>query len=245
MSTTFLPPGVPVAAGPPLPTRGDTPIVEVPPSAHSLDGFREWVHAAALPHGFRVTFIAGKVLIDMSPERIGSHGAVKMEVSAVLYHLIRGKDLGEFYPDGTLVSNRAADVANEPDAIFVSRATFATGRARLVPSADGRDFIEVEGSPDMVLEVVSPSSVGKDTVRLRERYHLAGVAEYWLIDARGDELLFDILRHRPAGYESVPPASGWLPSDVFASRFRLDRLRGPQGAWRYTLQVAPLAPPTP
>jgi Uma2 family endonuclease len=242
MSSTTLPPGLPVAPSPLRPTRGDTPIVEVPPSAHTLDGFREWVHAAALPPSCRVTYIAGKVLIDMSPERIGSHSAVKMEVSSVLYRLIREQGVGEFYPDGTLVSNRAADVSNEPDAIFVSRATFAAGRARLVPSADGRDFVEVEGSPDMVLEVVSPSSVGKDTVRLRERYHLAGVREYWLIDARGDDLQFDILRHSPAGYEPSPAGEAWLPSEVFGCQFRLDRVRSQQAVWTYTLHVAPLDP---
>jgi Uma2 family endonuclease len=240
--STGLPTGLPSVASVPRPTRGDTPIVEVPPSAHTLDGFREWVHAVALPPGCRVTYIAGQVLVDMSPERIGSHSAVKMEVSSVLYRLVRERGLGQFYPDGTLVSNRTADVSNEPDAIFVSQAAFAAGRARLVPSADQRDFVEVEGSPDMVLEIVGPSSVGKDTLRLRERYHLAGIAEYWLIDARGDDLQFDILRYTPAGYEPTPPAAGWLPSQVFGRRFRLDRERDCFGLWTYTLHVAPLDP---
>jgi Uma2 family endonuclease len=94
----------------------------------------------------------------------------------------------------------------------------------------------------MVLEIVSPSSVGKDTVRLRERYHLAGIAEYWLIDARGDDLQFAILRHTPAGYDPVPAAAGWLSSEVFGRRFRLDRVRDPRGVWMYTLHVAPLDP---
>lgn len=243
MSITVLPPGPPAAPGSPRPIRGESPIVEVPPTAHTLDGFRDWIHAVTLPPSCRVTYIAGQVLIDMSPERIGSHSAVKMEVSAVLYRLVREQGLGQFFPDGTLISNRAAEVANEPDAIFVSRATFAAGRARLVPSADERDFVEIEGAPDMVLEIVSPSSVGKDTVRLRERYHRAGISEYWLIDARGDEVQFDILRHTPAGYAAVPAAGGWLASEVYQRRVRLDRVRDAQGAWWYTLHVAPFDPP--
>src|SRR5438874_13513090 len=113
MSTVTLPPGPPAAPGFPSPMRAET-LVEVPPSAHTLDGFREWVHSGALPANCRATFIAGKVLIDMSPERIGSHIAVKMEVSAVLYRLVRERGLGQFYPDGTLISNRAAEVSNEP-----------------------------------------------------------------------------------------------------------------------------------
>ena len=198
MSTAALP-GTPAVPRAPRPTRADTPIVTVPPTAHTLDGFRAWAHSGELPAACRVTFIAGEVIIDMSPERVGSHGAVKMEVTSVLYRFTRERNLGQFFPDGTLVSNRAAEVGNEPDAIFVAHATFASGRARRVLSADGRDFVEIAGSPDLIVEVVSPSSVAKDTVLLRERYHLAGVTEYWLIDAREDELKFDILRHTPAG----------------------------------------------
>ena len=34
----------------------------------------------------------------------------------------------------------------------------------------------------MTLEVVSSSSVRKDTVDLRDRYYKAGILEYWLVD---------------------------------------------------------------
>jgi Uma2 family endonuclease len=210
-----------------------------------LDGFREWIRTADLPPCCRVSYIGGEVFIDMSPERIGSHSAVKVEVTAVLYRLVQGGDLGVLLPDGTLVSNRAADIANEPDALFIAAATLASGRVRLVPAADGRDFVEVEGTPDMVLEVISPSSVGKDTIGLRERYHEAGIPEYWLIDARGDELRFDLFRHTPAAYEPTPTDGGWLPSAVFGRRFQLERRRNRFGLWTYVLDVAPLAPTTP
>lgn len=245
MMTTATLPGPIVRPLTARPVREEFAITIPPTATRTLAGFREWIRTTELPPFCRVSYLAGEVYIEMSPQRIGSHSAVKMEVSAVLYRLIRERDLGQFYPDGTLVSNRRADVSNEPDAIFVSRATFAAGRARLVPSADERDFVEIEGSPDMVLEIVSPSSVGKDTVQLRERYHLAGVAEYWLIDARGDEVHFDILRHTHAGYEPTAAAAGWLSSGLFGCQFRLDRVRDPQGSWMYTLHVAPLPPATP
>ncbi|HJZ91943.1 MAG TPA: Uma2 family endonuclease [Gemmataceae bacterium] len=221
------------------PTLSETAAVTIPPSAHTLDGFRAWAHSGELPAACRVTYIGGKVTIDMSPERAGSHGAVKMEVTRVLYGLCRERDLGQFFPDGTLVSNRTADVSNEPDAIFVAHATFASGRARRVPSADGRDFVEIAGSPDFILEVVSPSSVNKDTILLREAYHAAGVAEYWLIDARADELQFEILRHTPTHYEPAPAQGGWLTSEVFGARFRLTRQQHQAGFLQYTLHVAP------
>jgi Uma2 family endonuclease len=37
--------------------------------------------------------------------------------------------------------------------------------------------MELEGTPDWVLEVVSQSSVAKDTKWLRESYHKAGIPE--------------------------------------------------------------------
>ncbi len=41
----------------------------------------------------------------------------------------------------------------------------------------------VEGAPDFVCEVVSPSSASKDYIKKTEKYRAAGVREYWIIDA--------------------------------------------------------------
>ena len=66
-----------------------------------------------------------------------------------------------------------------------------------------KGFKEFEGTPDMVLEVVSATSVRKDTEILRDLYWRAGIQEYWLVDARGDEPLFSILRHTARGYAAT------------------------------------------
>ena len=92
----------------------------------------------------------------------------------------------------------------------------------------------------MTLEVISPNSVGKDTVDLRDRYHRAGVLEYWLVDARGDNLRFDILRHTPIGYEPTVATEGWLASTIFGRKFKLERERDRFGIWSYDLHVAPV-----
>src|SRR4051812_19313081 len=100
----------------------------------------------------------------MSPEELESHNKVKSEVGRVLCNLNEGLDLGEFYGDGTLVTNEAADLSTEPDDTFVTWESFEAGRVRLTPREDGPgQFIELQGAPDWVLEVVSRSSVAKDT----------------------------------------------------------------------------------
>jgi Uma2 family endonuclease len=101
----------------------------------------------------------------------------------------------------------------------------------------GKDYIEFEGSPDWVLEIVSPSSVFKDTVKLRERYHRANIGEYWLIDARDAEVDFQILHHAPNGYRRAPLKRGWQPSNVFGKQFRLLRIKDRLGDSAFRLEM--------
>ncbi len=99
------------------------------------------------------------------------------------------------------------------------------------------DFIEIEGGPDLIVEIVSPSSVTKDTRRLPPAYFDAGVREYWLVDARGSELVFQIFRRGESTFEQVvSDAEGFQRSDVLACRYRLERVRGRRDEWRYDLR---------
>ena len=59
----------------------------------------------------------------------------------------------------------------EPDLVVF----FPGGRARLV----GRG---VEGPPDLLIEVLSPSNRAHDQVRKRALYANGGVREYWIVD---------------------------------------------------------------
>jgi Uma2 family endonuclease len=215
--------------------------VILPLSAATWEGFRAWAKSDAFPQRGRIAFLGEEVFIDMSPERIDTHAGVKAELYRVLTQLVRETGAGFLFPDGVLVSNKAAQVSNEPDAVFVSHAAFAAGRAALAPAADGQGWTEIVGTPDLVIEVVSPSSVGKDYRQLRARYHAAGIPEYWLIDALGDDLVFELLRPAPDGYAETAARDGWLPSAVFAREFRLTRETTLlPGLWQYTLHVRPL-----
>jgi Uma2 family endonuclease len=148
--------------------------------------------------------------------------------------------LGRFYLDGILLTNKKAGVANKPDATFVSWAGLEKALVRLVPQT-GRQgqYLEIEGTPDWVLEIVSDSSVAKDTQLLRTAYQRAGIPEYWLVDARGPEIVFQILHWRKTGYVPAPRRGGWQRSAVFGRHFRLVREPARMGLWEYTLQMRP------
>jgi Uma2 family endonuclease len=106
-----------------------------------------------------------------------------------------------------------------------------------VPTADGDDVIELEGTPDWVLEILSPSSEKKDRVDLLKIYHTAGIPEYWLIDARGEEIEFTILIREANEYRPASRRGGWQKSRVFGRSFRLERSRDRLEEWQYRLRV--------
>jgi Uma2 family endonuclease len=215
--------------------------IVIPPSAHTLAGFRAWAKSDDFPERGRISFIDQEIIVDMSPEELQTHVKVKMEISFGLMKINKKHKLGEFYGDGTLVTNEAANLSTEPDGTFVSWESLNTGKVRLVPceGVEG-EYLEVEGTPDWVLEVISETSVRKDTKKLRERYHRAGVSEYWLINARGPDIDFQILHRHETDYEAAPGRGGWQESRVFGRRFRLVREKGQRGLWVYSLQAKSL-----
>jgi Uma2 family endonuclease len=135
-----------------------------------------------------------------------------------------------------LLTYVSAGLSTEPDGMFATWDLLQKGRVRLVGGRPS-DGIEVIGTPDMVLEVVSRSSVKKDLEELPELYWTAGIPEYWLIDPRGPETRFDILRHGASGYRAVSRKDGWRKSSVFGASFRLSQTLDPLGEPAFTIEV--------
>lgn len=209
--------------------------VKIPLWVIDLESFRAWVDRDDFPDKGRIDYIKGEVWVDMSKEQLFTHVAVKTEIAGVLGRLVKAERTGLLFGDGALVSNLDADIAVNPDAVFISHAAHQD-RVRLLEGNKG-GYVEMEGSPDMVLEVVSDSSVHKDTERLRQDYWTAGIREYWLVDARKEPLAFDILRHTPKGYRTTPKKDGWIKSNVFGKSFRLMQETSEFGDPEYTLEV--------
>jgi Uma2 family endonuclease len=174
-------------------------------------------------------------------EQLFSHNRIKTHLTAVLALLIEREHLGYFFSDRTAFANKAADLATEPDGTFVSYAAITTGRLRLVKGKT-LGYVELEGTPDMVLEVISKKSVTKDTKILRRLYWQAGVPEYWLIDARKDVVQFDILRWTERGYITTRRHEGWLKSKVFGRFFQLETKPDPLGHPKFFLHIREAEP---
>lgn len=94
----------------------------------------------------------------------------------VLGPLIEAVDSGTLIHDRMRLVNADANLSYEPDMAFAYWQTLQSGRLQTRASAPGRD-VELVGTPDMVLEVVSDRSVQKFTVKLYSQNASAGIPE--------------------------------------------------------------------
>jgi hypothetical protein len=212
----------------------------IPVSACTHQGFRDWVKSDEFPEKLRVTFVDNEIYIDLSKEELETHAIVKSEVYRVLLNLNHDRKLGKFYLDGVLISNVAAAVSNNADGTFLLKSSIKSGRVRLVPHEKKQgQYLEIEGIPDWVMEIMSDSFVGKDARKLMIAYHQAGIPEYWLIDARKQDVIFQIYHWHKDGYVAAPERDGRQQSLIFSCWFRLVREKDDLGLWEYTLETRP------
>jgi len=123
---------------------------------------------AALPEGAPYQLIDGALV--MSPSPSFSHQAVTFELGVALRSFVKQHDLGTVLIAPLDVFLTEHD-AYQPDLLYVAR--------------ERRDLIEedgVHGAPDLVVEVLSPSTGYYDLRHKKRVYADAGVQEYWIVD---------------------------------------------------------------
>ncbi|MBC7105760.1 MAG: Uma2 family endonuclease [Firmicutes bacterium] len=123
---------------------------------------------ALLPEGAPYQLIGGELILTPAPTTF--HQIVSMRLENMLVNFVTERGLG-------LVLDAPVDVYLEeketyqPDIIFISR--------------DRLDIVEkarVNGAPDLVVEILSPSTAYYDMKKKARVYARHGVREYWLVD---------------------------------------------------------------
>ena len=133
---------------------------------------RRWTYDefARLPDdGNRYEIIAGDLYGTPAPTL--THQRIIRNLTVVLDAFIQAHGLGELYPGPVDILFAEGDYL-APDLAFVRADRVGILRER-----------GIEGAPDLVIEVVSPSTAGRDRTLKRKRYAAYGVAEYWVVDA--------------------------------------------------------------
>jgi Uma2 family endonuclease len=203
------------------------------PVITDLSAFRRWARSDSFPEHGWFSHLEGDLWVDLSMEEL-VHNLIKSCICTYVTLLVNNEELGPYLGDRMLLTNLDAELSTEPDGMFLSNESLRTGKARL---RKGQKSVEVLGTPGMALEVISPSSVDKDTVSLMRLYWLAGITEYWLIDSREELPHLEILRRGKSKYTPTPIVDGWVKSALFGKAFRLECRDAAHGVPVLTLKV--------
>jgi len=123
---------------------------------------------AAKDDGYRYELINGELIMVPGPSKFHQKSGGDLYVS--LYLFITGNNLGEIYYapyDVILDENNTV----QPDILFISNENSLNNQDKAL-----------YGAPDLVVEIISPSSVIYDRNIKKELYEKYGVKEYWLVD---------------------------------------------------------------
>ncbi len=213
--------------------------IEVPDGIASLRSFRRWALSPEFPDSCRIDFVQGRIEIDMSPEEIFSHGTPKVEILRVIANRLLENDFGMVLGDSTRVSSIEAGLSAEPDVVFVSHRRIQSGQVKITPAKKQRrnSGVELVGGVDMVAEILSRGSIKKDTLKLPKAYFDAGVTEFWLVDALGEDFRFQVYGRGRTGFVARrADAEGGMNSTVFGCRVKMTRSQSAHGYDRYRLE---------
>ena len=121
-----------------------------------------------MPEDERYEIIDGELIPKDTPPRL--HQGASRNISTPMHIYVKANRLGEIYYAPTDVILSEINVV-QPDILFVSNA-----RSHILVDEG------VRGAPDMVVEILSPSTAQLDKVRKRELYARFRVPEYWQVD---------------------------------------------------------------
>jgi Uma2 family endonuclease len=137
--------------------------------------------------GRRHELIGGEHLVTPSPS--WDHQSILANLLLILGPFVKRRKLGRMAVAPMDVVLSAEDVV-EPDLFFI-----AETRSGIIGKA------AVHGAPDLVIEILSPSTRRRDEVLKRALYERVGVAEYWIVDP--EEKTVAVHRANPSGLRRV------------------------------------------
>ncbi|RKX74906.1 MAG: Uma2 family endonuclease [Spirochaetes bacterium] len=142
----------------------------------------------SLPQGAPYQLIGGE--LTPSPAPSWKHQRISRKIGTRLSEHVENNGLGEvfFAPVDVYLSD---ENVFQPDLIFIAK-----GREDLLS-----DKGYIEGAPDLVAEILSPSTLTLDAIEKKEAYEKYGVKEYWIMD--GESQTIYVYAMKKTGFELV------------------------------------------
>ena len=148
--------------------------------------------------GLRLELIEGELFVSEVPDLF--HQRVSSNMTLVLERHVRPRKTGVVFVGLTEV-RLAIDTAVQPDLIYISRE-----RLHILKSAN------VEGTPDLLVEILSPANRVVDLTKKKTIYERCGVPEYWIVAP--DSSAVSIFALVDGRYVSIPVEDGIARSRV-------------------------------
>jgi Uma2 family endonuclease len=145
-----------------------------------------------LPEGAPYQLIGGELV--MTPSPVPYHQSIARRLVMKLSTFIAEKELGEIYFAPLDVYLSETDTY-QPDIIFISKERLGIIGEKMI-----------EGPPDLVIEVLSPSTAYYDLRIKKDAYEKCGVKEYWIVDPI--QKAIEVFVNRGGRFEPLSAAKG-------------------------------------
>ena len=122
----------------------------------------------------RIEIIHGEAFMMAPPSRI--HQEISGEIFRQLANYLEGKRCKVYSaPFGVRLFERDGDSPGDVDTVVEPDISVVCNRSKL-------DDHGCKGAPDMLIEILSPSTLRHDQLVKLNLYQQAGVREYWIVD---------------------------------------------------------------
>lgn len=128
----------------------------------------------------RIEIINGSVIMMAPPSRI--HQKIRMEISRQLANYLEGKKCAVYpAPFAVRLFENENEAPKHVDTVVEPDISVVCDKNKL-------DNHGCKGAPDMVVEILSPSSLRHDRLVKLSLYQRAGVREYWIVDPKNESV---------------------------------------------------------
>lgn len=128
--------------------------------------------------GERIEIISGEAYMMATPSRL--HQEISMELARQLANFLEGKQCRVYpAPFGVRLFERDGDRPEDVDTMVEPDLSVVCDRNKL-------DQHGCKGAPDLIVEILSPSTQRHDQLVKLNLYQRAGVREYWIVDPENE-----------------------------------------------------------
>ena len=161
-------------------------------------------YARETPEGWGYELFDGNIR-DMAPAPYTNHQSIALNLSTELKLFAEKNNLGKIYIAPTDVYFDEHDCV-QPDILFIAKE-----HLHIITEKN------IQGAPDLVIEIVSPHHMQHDTVEKKNLYERFGVKEYWIVFPEEERVVIFSLKNAAYHLLATYTKADVLHSQLFSA----------------------------